>query len=108
MKRLFEVKVSLTFVAQGEDEAEVADLMQIAINDASYSDFDVRTRPLVQILKGSAQTSGDKPTIRFSIPSGWDRQSLVYGTDDDSTLGEILDAEVKALEEQATAKDSKS
>jgi len=101
MKRLFEVEVSLTYVAYAENEVEAEDLSDIAMSDATHSEFDVRARPIVQTVKKTMHKSGDKPIVRACIPNGWDRHSLVYGSDDDSTLGELLDAEFEAAEEAA-------
>jgi len=93
MKRLYEVKVSMTYVAYAESEAEAKELMDIAMGDTSPSEFDAYARPLVQLVK-----SGGVFEKRYTIPAGWDTRCLVYGTDDDSTLGELLDKEMKGFD----------
>jgi hypothetical protein len=85
----------MTYVAYAESEAEAKEFVDDAMRDASPSEFDAHARPLVQLVK-----SGGMFEKRYSIPSGWATRSLVYGTDDDSTLGELLDKEMEGFKNE--------
>ena len=73
---LYIVRVELEFAVEAADEHEALD----AIDDATRDVF----------LADHASVTKIKKSSRVKYPHAWDDSSLIYGTDEDTTLGEAL------------------
>lgn len=83
MKRLYTVAVSFEFAVLAENEREACDHANEAARDALY-DAHVTASLTVR-------DNGKGPVV--SPPDGYDDDTLVYGTDEDVTFAEAVEAD---------------
>lgn len=74
MKKLYTVTIEAEIVVLADSEEEAAEEAQDAMSELSSYDYDIHAMPM-----------------RY-LPGGWDRKTLPFGTEDDKTIQEWLDA----------------
>ncbi len=75
--KLWDVEVSASVVVAAETREEAE---QIVADLAWRNDLEVEW-----------DTHGTQISTKGSVPYGWDHQCLIYGTEDDVTVGEALE-----------------
>jgi hypothetical protein len=92
-KRLFTVKVEFDFAVMAEDNVAACAYVDAAMRDVSIGDC-TRVTPTVSILP-SGRFIERRPDV--------DGETLVYGTDEDTTLDDAVAAEKERLKAEALA-----
>ena len=76
VKKLFEVSTEIYAYVMAENEEEAREVGHEALGDQHYSSSDIKTEE----VKGKDHC----------LMSDWEPESLVYGTDTDTTLAEAM------------------
>jgi hypothetical protein len=95
-KRLYTVSVEFEIAVYAKDESDARWQARDAAHYEVYN-ATVIVSPTVH------RAQGFKDLVDVSPPYGWDGESLVYGTDKDTTLDDAVAAEKKRLEAEALA-----
>jgi hypothetical protein len=95
-KRLYTVSVEFEIAVYAKDESDARWQARDAAHDEFYN-ATVIVSPTVHRARGF------KDLLDVARPHGWDGESLVYGTDKDTTLDDAIAAEKKRLEDEAIA-----
>lgn len=86
MRRIYTVTVSFEYAVLADSESDAESYVDDVFRDQTHTDLDMDTR-LMRDYKG-----------RYVMPDGWDGRSLIYGTDEDLTLGDAIEAEKGEIE----------
>ena len=76
-KKLYECRYEIVYYAEAECEDDARDCLRDAQNDDPFDYFGVDVREV--------------KFKEYPVNAGWDKGSLLYGTDGDKTLGEALE-----------------
>lgn len=88
-KRLYIVRVEIEFAVLAEDEDDAISHTSEAVMDTFLESAADAELISFHKIPGSEKMIPNRP-------KGWDDTSLVYGADEDTTLGEAIEAERKS------------